>query len=1753
MGGPLDALTGVLVVGPVEDVRVTGAYDDDIVVRRNYLSSRPHGLTVDPANPAPGPAFVGEGWTNNLQARFIDLAATEGAYVFVREDGRHYRFNAADLSDSTARGWKLTPVAVAPCGSGGSTQGWVVGAQDGRRWEIDGCNRVTTRRTQTGAAVTFSYDSSGQLTSVQNSSGQSLTLGYGSDGANRLSTISLGSEVLATYQYTGARLTLVCYGADCSHETYGYTYEGGSPARLLTKVHHGTVLEESHTYCAQIPWNDKPGLCPDDRVKFYRTSTEDLELTYADPTCGGTVVEDHAAPAGDPWRKACLRFDSSGRLTSRDAPTGCPSNVRGYSWEGAGSPLTRAFSRAVGTDSASQPIEAWTEQTFVDPATVGGELKLVQTEVENATDYGAAPPAGVTRTTSYTYYIDDARRRLLHTASRTSLLDPNTQATTTLVRDDAGNITERYDTGVTRTADGARLEFHYVSCTTYVPGTSLPELKSGPDEGTDCNQPSWHTRYVYYPSTGGSPLLRGRLYQVVRMPTCIPTGNVLCVPEYVEREYQEYDELGRPTKVKTAGGEIETYEYDARGRQTKLTRSGEVTVTGYDMAGRVQYVLRPGDNSIHYYYGVKDYWCHDPNPWGRLMAVTRVPPGWLWTQPSMPPEATEQTIYCRDSQGNVTTEVGFSLGATISGWWAWDRVLERRYMMGRVSEILGHDGQTAIALEYDHASGAVKTRHEYADPASVPPAGQTRQVDYTYEWGRLKSADGATYGYDRDGNLTSVKNEETSALSTFEYDDLGRLVSSTTANGGLTRYEYTARGAVAKRVDAANRTVEYTYDSVGRLREQYAYPNGGFFQQDYDICDGGSGQLCFVTNNAIWTTLSYDSRGRLTEETRGSANHEDQTVRYDYAAGGQVARVTYPNGSVVDYVPDSNDPDRDAKMTLTPPSRSPVDLARDVGWHSQGRVGSLTYGNGLKLERNVTPFGEPQYLKVTDPSDATRMSLEFVKADRLERPLNTRRSGAGFTDTDEFYSYDSRGQLVGAALNPSVIGDGGVTGFSYRYTNADGTGASAGNRTHRVWRTGSTGTPGRVEAYVYSTTGALGVADGGLPTGSLASSDRLYWVKDPHLGPEDCEPADAGAAAGHDNNGCRDWGLGLGCHDGGPEQRQRDAGQHGGPKDDKGGKGGGGSNGSAATGDGGIGTKPPCQGGHPGQVDRSQMAADFQALVEAIRGEFEHPEGRASRSFNRIGGLIARFLAKYHVTERTFMRALLSQGKVREQLVLVLDRSLWNGPRGDADRQAALAALLDQLALIDIRAVVAWIEGTMADDICYDYDASGNLLWRAHNEPGGVTTTPQACAPVQGILPYTDATCYEYDGWGRVSRLGLARDPSQPCEAVLPDGKNFVPFWRFVYDWKGRRTAKILEVLGTGWTFVYDQQDRLISEILVVLPVTQTQTADLPERNYYHFGGEILAQERLADEILTVKLPGGNGCAGCPGVSGGLTSARGGAMGLALVVVCISALGAVRARGRGLRRRARGLGVIALIAVVGPLAIFSCTFTVGPVASMELYYHHNDWLGTPQRMSDQNQKIVWAARYEPFGEVQLNQEVADDGRVVDNPIRFPGQYDDATKFGLPGDVHNGARYYDPAIGRYTQVDPQTIGLPDDQAIAPKPYTGQLPYAYAANNPVVFDDPTGEQVPIPFPFYPPIAGPIGGSTAYYGGRVKPLTCELPRIPPPSMCYIFCDFGGIPMPAGPGFPAGPLLCRARSWLQYQMARFAGASRCYGLTSV
>jgi RHS repeat-associated protein len=113
-------------------------------------------------------------------------------------------------------------------------------------------------------------------------------------------------------------------------------------------------------------------------------------------------------------------------------------------------------------------------------------------------------------------------------------------------------------------------------------------------------------------------------------------------------------------------------------------------------------------------------------------------------------------------------------------------------------------------------------------------------------------------------------------------------------------------------------------------------------------------------------------------------------------------------------------------------------------------------------------------------------------------------------------------------------------------------------------------------------------------------------------------------------------------------------------------------------------------------------------------------------------------------------------------------------------------------------------------------------------------------------------------------------------------------------------------------------------------------------------------------------------------------------------------------------------------------------FALPTQAAMQMYYLHNDHLGTPRVVTNQARQVVWKGQLKPFGEMKVEVE------AITNHRRFPGQ-----RFDIESRLYyNYFRDYDPSTGRYIQSDPIGLG------------GGLNTYGYGKTNPLRYIDPKG---------------------------------------------------------------------------------------------
>jgi RHS repeat-associated protein len=124
--------------------------------------------------------------------------------------------------------------------------------------------------------------------------------------------------------------------------------------------------------------------------------------------------------------------------------------------------------------------------------------------------------------------------------------------------------------------------------------------------------------------------------------------------------------------------------------------------------------------------------------------------------------------------------------------------------------------------------------------------------------------------------------------------------------------------------------------------------------------------------------------------------------------------------------------------------------------------------------------------------------------------------------------------------------------------------------------------------------------------------------------------------------------------------------------------------------------------------------------------------------------------------------------------------------------------------------------------------------------------------------------------------------------------------------------------------------------------------------------------------------------------------------------------------------------------------VLGCFLSISTVqaGSLTFTYYATDALGSPVVAMNQAGDVIWRKTYEPYGKAS--------GADGDNRVGYTGHVEEQN-----GLVYAGARYYDPALGRFLSDDPVRFTESNPMSFNR--------YAYANNNPYKYVDPDGRSI------------------------------------------------------------------------------------------
>jgi RHS repeat-associated protein len=534
-----------------------------------------------------------------------------------------------------------------------------------------------------------------------------------------------------------------------------------------------------------------------------------------------------------------------------------------------------------------------------------------------------------------------------------------------------------------------------------------------------------------------------------------------------------HDAVGALTAITTPDGSTETFAYDPQRRMTQRTDArGKLYQYQYDSTGRLNQVTLPTGQT------------RKLSPSQRL-AVPNVAAGEGAPANPAPLAASVNSAMFTDANTRTTSFETDAIGRVTKQIDSLNRTTTiTRDPQGNPTQITRPNG-AITTMTYD-ARGNLLTSTEQSISATTTftyepifnqvtritdPKGNQTNITYDVKGNPLTITDAdnkvTRFFYNAQGLLTETRDAlyPANPATTFTYDALGRLLTTTDPLNRTTMLTYDNAGNVATSTDALSRVTTFEYDAKNRLKKVID-PLLGETVYTYD----GNGNLLTVKDakNQI-TTFAYDDRNRLISTTDplgkvesyeydGNDNLTKRTtpkldqIIFAYDAVNQLLSKTLPGSQVTGYTYSTvgnllTVTDPDSSLTMTYDQANRLLTTSTAGSSNQPTVTlSYTYDkNGNRLTE-LTPTGTNTYVydvlnrltNLTSPAGSFGLAYDAIS----RRTSLTLPNG-----TQTTYAYDPASQVT------QILHQ--LTATSTQINRADYLYNGVGNRTSLTDRRGA--------------------------------------------------------------------------------------------------------------------------------------------------------------------------------------------------------------------------------------------------------------------------------------------------------------------------------------------------------------------------------------------------------------------------------------------------------------------------------------------------------------------------------------------------------------------------------------------------------------------------------------------------------------------------------------------------------------------------
>ncbi|MBZ4417857.1 RHS repeat-associated core domain-containing protein [Myxococcus sp. RHSTA-1-4] len=398
-----------------------------------------------------------------------------------------------------------------------------------------------------------------------------------------------------------------------------------------------------------------------------------------------------------------------------------------------------------------------------------------------------------------------------------------------------------------------------------------------------------------------------------------------------------YDDLNRAVRSEDAVGNVTTRAFDASGNKECEKRPlggatlGHGAAAGLDVEA-VRAHACEGNFVTRYAYDEE----------GRLLSVTDA----LGGVHSFVYDVQRNLVAKQDANGNLTTYAHDALNRRTDEHQHLDA--HTRLTPQQRGSVPGAEGANTLTWKtgYDE-EGNVARREDAEGQVTLQEYGLLNRLEArTYllhkQPRELPSVEGEEYGYDGNGNVTSVVETKQAATGTVvettvrTYDGVDRLKEEVRYDGKRVGYGYDAKGNRTRVEDGDGVATEYTHDALDRVRTAtmgeavttYAYwpdglpkgttyPNGLEERRCYDAA--GRLEVLVTAKGAVSDTCGtsapvvtryaygYDANGNRVSQTEQRTSPATQALgtaestSYGYDGLDRLVGVKYPEGTAMLY------------------------------------------------------------------------------------------------------------------------------------------------------------------------------------------------------------------------------------------------------------------------------------------------------------------------------------------------------------------------------------------------------------------------------------------------------------------------------------------------------------------------------------------------------------------------------------------------------------------------------------------------------------------------------------------------------------------------------------------------------------------------------------------------------------------------------------------------------------------------------------